>query len=247
MADRDSILTKLEALMKRTRENGASEAEVESAMAVARKLMDANNIEMEELLFRQTSNGAASIEIKEEEARTASKLDRFERYLMSTAAAVCDVKWYYSKSRVWDPEKRKQKSQVRLVFYGMPQDVLAARLLFLELIVIVRAMARTKVGKSWSQRHYYYCDGFCAGLLCKADQLKEQSNSAATSSTSLILRKDLALAKYGTEVLCVRQATSRPMGKERSRSTEYNEGWCDGHDYDLNPKNKRNLEEQETT
>lgn len=243
MADRDNILSKLEALMKRTRENGASEAEVEAAMAVARRLMDEHNIQMEELLAKQKMDGSpSSIEIKEEQARVSAKMDRFEKYLMHTASYICDVKWYYKTVRRFDPEDQKVKKQIQLIFYGMGHDVFAAKLLFLELLVVVRAMARVKVGKQWTQRHYYYCDGFCAGLMSKAQALKAKSNRAAVSSTSLILVKDHAIAKYGEEVLCLHTGKSRPMDSSRYFSKEYSEGYQDGNEYDINPKRERKIE-----
>jgi len=236
MSNRDSILSKLEALMKRTRDNGASEAEVEAAMKIARRLMDEHNIAMEEVLTKQASAGPATIEIKEEEARTASKMDRFEQYLMSTAADVCDVRWYYQKSHKWDEATQKRKTQVKLVFFGMAQDVLAARFLFLELLVVVRSMARAKVGTPWGQRHYYYCDGFCSGLANQANKLKKQSQDEATSGTGLILLKDNALVEYETNVLKAKPGKHKAIAKSRLHSTEFQTGWSDGYQYELNPK-----------
>jgi hypothetical protein len=239
MADRDSILSKLEALMKRTRENGASEAEVESAMAVARKLMDQHNIAMEEILLKEQQGGAQTIDVVEQDVRTSAKKDRFEHYLMHAASDICDVKWYWKTFKLGGGRK-----QITLVFYGMKHDVLAAKLLFLELLVTVRAMARVKVGKGWTQRHYYYCDGFTAGLMQKAAQLKAQSQQAATSSTALILCKDQAIAKYADEVLKAKTAKTRGIDKSRLSSEEFQEGYRDGCDYDLNPKREKQVEQR---
>lgn len=244
MADRDSILTKLEALMKRTRENGASEVEVEAAMNVARKLMDEHNIAMEEVLLQQKQSASpSSIEIKEEKVRSVSTVRRFEQSLMHVVCCVCDTKWYHKQ--VYVPGKRTPETM--MVFYGMGHDVLASKLLFLELLVTVRAMAIVKVGggsgKNQMKRNIY-CDGFCSALYHKARTLKNQSNKAAASSTSLILVKDVALIKYGQEVLNLRTGKSRPRDQKHLSSEEFNAGYRDGDSYDLNPKREKQVAHQ---
>jgi len=239
MADRDSILTKLEALMKRTRENGASEAEVESAMAVARKLMDEHNVAMEEVLGRQVAGGQATIEVTEEEVRSTTTVRIFERYLMDVVCGICDVKWF---QRVDRQKFGKTTKLTHYFFYGMKQDVFAAKLLFLELLITVRVMAVAKIGSGGGKlqmRRNTYCDGFCAGLSCKASQLKEQSRrDTPTTGTSLVLRKDVAIQRYAEDVLHLQEVAVRPIQKERLMSHEFNMGWRDGAEYELNPQNK---------
>lgn len=159
------------------------------------------------------------------------------KFLLGTAAAICDVKYYWRTH--YDPEKKTPEAV--FVFYGMGHDVLTAKLLFLELLVTVRAMARIKIGKSWTQRHYYYCDGFCAGLMAKANALKTKANQAAASSTSLILVKDHAITKYSEEVLKCRTVAARNISRDKLCSEEFNTGYRDGNSYDLNPKREKQV------
>jgi len=236
MADRDSILTKLEALMKRTRENGASEAEVESAMAVARKLMDEHNVAMEEVLLRQSRGKAFTVEIKEETARSTTMPRPFEQLLLHLVSEICGVRWYYRP----DPKTPDRTTRLtHYVFYGMEQDILVAKLLFLELLVVIRAMASVKVGSGGGglqARRRAYCEGFSRGLFFK---VKKQGQEAkpTTPGTSLVLCKEEALDRYSTDILNIKQVKSK-VQKKQNNPSDYNVGWMDGAEYELNPQNK---------
>lgn len=229
---RDKIIDKIEKLMRRTREAGASEAEAESAIAMAHKLMDQHNIELSEIELERAGT-AAGLEVVEEEARTqASNVGRFENTLIAAVTIICGVKVYLRTSRVINKNGRLGK-RVSIVFYGTRTDVAVARLLLNELFIVTRALARGRLGKGWTQQHWRYCEGFAMGIYQQAKQQEEQQKAAHTSDCrALITTKQLKLREY-EEGLGLSQTKGGRPKVNRAANAAYQHGVDDGRAYDV--------------
>lgn len=228
---RADIIDKLEKLMRRTKENGCSEAEIEQAIAFARRLMDKHNIEMSEVL--SASNKELNInEITEECVRTHSKTDRHEISILHTVCNVCDVKAYFIKDRILN-KNMKFKDQYKFMVFGFPNDVLAAKILYSELLIASLAMTRHRLGTGWSLQHKYYCNGFCAGLYQKSKDLKQNAGQGSTNQsacTALIRIKDQLIRQYEDGL----NAKTRRSGRapKAGENGEYYQGLNDGKSYE---------------
>ena len=238
--DREKILSRLESLMKRTRENGASEAEVEAAMRVARKLMDENNIEMEELLEKQKRT-LNTTDVVDHEVRSHCKKERHEDALMWAVCYATDTRWYYTQKWVLDEKKGKHVKQFVRHIVGLEQDVTAARVLFLELLLTMRTMARVKLGTKWTQQHFWYCNGFAEALCTKCRDMQDASKkeaetrTASNPGTGIILVKNEIIQAKLEELGIVKKKPSRVGGRGEFSSDAYNTGRRDGYAQNVSP------------
>lgn len=236
---RDELIDKIEKLMRRTREgSGCSEAEIEQSLAFARKLMDKHNIEMSEVLAAEGKQVELD-QVCEECVRTHSKTDRHEVSILHTVQNICDVKAYFQKDSIL--KNGKFQTQYKFMVVGFPNDVLAAKMLYSELLIASLAMTRQRLGKGWSLKHKYYCNGFCAGLAVKSVQLKNAPKETTTSTcTAMILRKDVLIKQHMDELKTKpRKAGRAPKAGD---SGEYYAGREHGMQYDLHGDRHTKLE-----
>lgn len=241
--DKQKIIDKIEKLMRKTREAGASEAESETAIRAARKLMDEYNVELAEVMAAADSAAKDPLSVDnvvEQVCRENNTAVTFERLLMWVVCFVCDCKWYKQKEIKSGPFKRKRQ----LVLYGFERDVVAARALWIELSITVKAMARAHLGKGWSSKHLQYANGFAYGLYDKAKAMKDERERKPVETsdcTALIVRKkEDALTTYGEEKLQLAKGRShmRPVDSNFALGNSH------GRQHDLKADRSQKLKPQ---
>jgi hypothetical protein len=238
MKTRNEIIDKIEKIMRRTQEGaGASEAEVENALGLARKLMDQHNIDMAEII-------AAGEKTLDEKDILDVQLDitfgPTEERITHVAAQICDCKVYkvtggYFVNKT-GPNAGLSTRKSKLHIYGINQDVTAARVLVMELYIAVKVLGKQRTGRASGKEFWHYCEGFTLGLLHKANTMRQRSEDEAvlrgSNSTALILRKDKVINDYEVAVLHLKPAKPRKLGA-KVLSDAYQAGMRDGKNYDL--------------
>ena len=244
-----SIEDKIRDLLRRTTENGATESEAEQAIGYAQKLMERHNIELAQVL-KEEQRELDLDDITDEVVQSKSTMEVFERDIATCVCSICGVKWYYQKK--WVPNVKYEKlldkyyekptskrgkypeaqvMKVNIHFYGLAQDVAAARILYCDLVVITRALARHSVGKRWTQRHWHYCRGFAEGLRLKAWELAAEARQVRSSDcTVLITTKNNLVQRFAEERLRLRSGRA---SKRKLNSELFAKGVADGKQYDL--------------
>lgn len=221
----NDIIDRIEKLLRRTTENGATTAEAEQALAYAQKLMDKHNIELAEVMSHNQDAAPKFDDVGEEPVQFKAKFETFEKSVAHTVCTMCDLKFYYRNHRY--PKKR-----IEVVFYGLQRDIDIGKMLYAELTLMSRVMARHHLGKKWTQSHWHYCNGFAYGLQIKADEWKaERDRQRSTNTNALIVLKDELIAQYQEKNLKLR--TARSSARQNTHTDEFQQGVRDGKDYDL--------------
>ncbi len=199
---------------------GATEAEAETAMAMARKLMDEHNIKLTDVqMEEEVKEGARSVHTKPK-----AFVPRWEKRM----ARVCDflfgTEHYFSVvgDRTWTGGKTK------IVFIGVGQDPDVASESYAVLCSIVRKMGSAK-GLSGSD-HRDYCLGVAETLSMRAHDIMKASEAKPEMSSC----RDLVITK---KQLVKTKMNELDLGKERSwegrYSQHYQQGRTDGHKINL--------------
>lgn len=234
MASREQILEKLKNLLQRTTANGASEAEVETAMKIARKLMDQHQIEQSELLDVAKPG---QLEIVERQSVPAAKLDVWMRGVASCVAKITNTRWYSREDYARKPNgelkttpKGKFSKVISVWFYGTSTEVDCAIQLYSEYLTVFRTMATIKMG-GWKQECYHYMQGFGAGILSKLnEQAEEEAKKHQNNTTSMILSRDREMHEFAANKGLVARR-QKSLRKTNETSAAYGQGRSDGREY----------------
>jgi len=233
---REAILEKLKNLLNRTAKNGASEAEVETAMKMAQKLMEKHQIDLSEVT---ATAKAGEMGVVERAAAPVAKVDVWMRTVASCVCEITNTKCYIARNYKRDDSgnlaRTKQTGRPTLVFevffYGLPSEVDAAVMLYFEYLIVFRSMARYSLGQKWTQAHFHYMQGFGMGIL---DQLREESAEAAKARTNnvtaMIRTKDAAMTEFAMTKGLVSRKKSK-LRKTEETSAAYHAGRSDGRQY----------------
>lgn len=236
---KNSIIDKIRNLFKRTEANGASEAEVETAMKIAHKMMETHAIEMSDLLESQ-GRSIGMDDIVEQCVRTHCKMDRWEKNMAHCVGMMTDTKWFMSQSVSYENGKKTIKHHV--TYYGERTDVAAAFAMYVELLIVFKTMARHRLGKKWTQAHYHYMDGFGQGMLSIFhDQKKEMEQARSSSSSGMILHKSALIRQYAENKLKLTTRTARPTTKKGENISAFSSGYHDGRAYEGKPDRSNKL------
>jgi hypothetical protein len=234
---KESIIDKIRNLMSRTADKGCSEAEVESALKIARKLMDTHQVEMADLMEAQKRSYTMD-DIVEQIVRTHCKIDRWEKMMMQCVCILTDTKCYRTETFVVEAGKHVKKKQV--VYYGEKQDVAAAHALYVELLIVFKAMARHRLGTKWTQAHYHYMEGFGSGMLSVFYEERAAAKSQQSSNTTgMIIHKSQLIKAYAETKLRLKTSRSSAPAKKGENSGAYRSGHADGRAYNPSPPAER--------
>jgi hypothetical protein len=237
---REKIIEKIRNLFKRTADNGASEAEVETAMKIAHKMMETHAIEMADLLDKQSKTLGID-DIEQQCVRTHCKIDRWEKRMAMCVCMMTDTKCYFSQSHVIEKGKIVKKHHV--TYYGQSDDVAAAFAMYVELLIVFKTMARHRLGKKWTQAHYHYMEGFGTGMLSIFHEQKSQMQRERSSGTTgMILHKSALIRQFEETKLNLRTRVARPTRKREGMRDAYGAGYTDGRAYEANPDRSKKLD-----
>jgi hypothetical protein len=189
--DLDKIKEKIMSLMSKTTENGASEAEANSAMIIAIKLSEQYGINMENIKQRTVSGEFVLRKFNE----GAKNLSVVAKNLPWSIAYFTDTKTFVSTSQTGRGggfKRAKKKTEKSAMFYGYSVDV--------ELAEYIYKVCERAVHQEWlnfakrgvvGERAHKRVDfqvGMCLRLCERLEALKK-SNTAKTNGTELVLLK----------------------------------------------------------
>lgn len=206
MADRNSLLEKLRALMNKTTENGCTEAEAMAALDKVRALMDAYEVTDADLQLSKAE--AAILHSDPPDVRDPHKI---KRHLGVAVAKFCDCK-------IWRGEKE------RLHLCGFPSDVEFAVWLLDHLSDFVQAaLVSYLIGRldSKAERRkniQSFVLGCTDRITRRLNQLREQSSAEqVVNSHALVVIKSAAIAEKMHELgIKLRSSSSRSSSFNRT-------------------------------
>lgn len=233
MSDRERIVERIKKLLAHANDNGErmSEAEVESYVRMAQKLMREHEVEEDEVLRREPHRHQAAYEsiVQVDAYFRDSTMPAYAEHLMLVCEVVCGVKSL--KRRQWTATPRGGAWRKTLVFYGLPRDCEVAVALYRELLTSMRVMARVRFGQKHGAMHRSYCSGFVARLDEKARDLR----SEPVTGTAIVLVKDGLLRRYG-EALGLKAA---PKNRQQIDDAAYWRGHADAADVSLGDEDRQ--------
>lgn len=225
---KNDIVDKIRNLLQRTKEKGASEAEVETAAKLAAKLMEKHQIDQAEV-FEHNQSSLGIEDYCEMVMRDHCKWERWEKRLGSLAAESTNTKYYMRKSP-GITKTGKLRLRYQFVAYGHRDDVQAACAMFAEMLTVCRTMAITRLGP-WKQQHYHYCEGFCTELIFKLREERRAAEEERNKNTrTLVVRKDELLRQYAAEKLNLKDSRSGKADKSQ-HGDAYRQGLTDGKNF----------------
>jgi Protein of unknown function (DUF2786) len=203
--DRDSLITKIQALMAKTVDAGCTEEEALSALDKVRALMDAYEITEAELQLSKEEKA-----ILRSEPPGSSDAHSIKFFLVGTVAEFCDCKGW--------------KGTDGIVFCGLPTDARLATWLLDSLTAFVQAeLARHLMGclapKNERRRVISgFVSGCCGRINERLRALRKQSAAAATSNgRELVAVKGTAVDdRMKADGICLRFSRSQRQQDEAS-------------------------------
>jgi hypothetical protein len=199
----------------------ASEAEMNTAMEMARKLM--SKFDIDEGLFERLVKGDDEsknnlfdqmVEVRAYHRKEVRNYEFFD-YMADAVTFVCDVGF----RRDYEELERKQKKtnkwgecpdkeyQYSFKFYGLPRDVAMATALYQELVATMFAMSWLTQGKGgWTKKHNSYAMGIGHRLYWKGKAIKDAAAAATSSGEeaqagAIVISKRGLLDRYKYDVL----------------------------------------------
>lgn len=229
----EKLLKRLNQILKRTTDNGATEAEAKQALEYAEKLMREHDIEMSEV--EGYAESLTTDAVQDFMARSVVSPALFEKILACAVAKLFNCGCYVRKNYSKNP--RSPKTEMH--FVGFQLDTQAAGATYCELIVAARAFARAYFGSGWRSEHNNFCKGFAFGIIDKIDDIvreRESEQEVETSnSTALIVRKNELVQNKLVELGIVKPKKSRAVGA----GAGFTEGRFEGSNYSLSANSNR--------
>lgn len=197
MSNLDKVRAKIEALLKKTEANGATEFEASMAMEKAEQLMSEHGITLEDL-----NHGVKQSDFIRRKFSDGKKLSILDQYVASAIGRYTDTKVWnnlefagYKQGRT-TTGKRRMNTTSSLMFYGFAVDVELAEYIYK---VCDSAMetewkmfsVKLPVGARKAARNSFMI-GMAVRLRTRLDELKKQNMQKADSRNQLVvLKRDL--------------------------------------------------------
>jgi hypothetical protein len=243
MSNIDKIRAKISALLRKTEANGASEAEANSAMAIASRLMAEHGVTMNDIKENNTAARDFSKRHVNPGAKNMSVVDKF----VATAIAT------YTDTKVWNSKgfdgfkrgktKMKAKYSSNLMFYGYSIDVELAEYIYKICDSAVetewKKFSRTVPAGSRAKARVTFQLGMSLRLRDRLLEMKT-TNIEETNGTDLVVLKkqlvetsflndlNVGLAKAGTAKVTYRPGKTFEAGQNAADSVRFNREVHDG-------------------
>lgn len=173
------------------RSKGATEAEAQTAISMAQKLMAQHNLSMSDVDFKKEVESGAK-EATYEHGR--SQLDEYEKRLARLMDTLFDVEHFLTD--VYKKEEMIWRAGIKFVGVGVDPDV--ANAAYLSMLGTIRRMGAGTAYQGASKRHYMM--GVIDGLISRAEQERRAEKQAAVKSREMVVTKGAVikaqLAKY---------------------------------------------------
>lgn len=237
--DTQAAIDRIRKLIKHAQGEGATEAELDSYMAKARKIMEEFNLDDKAIAESEVAKDTAYDSMKYERGFSRSgSLWQGDTDLAYVVGVVCGTRHFTGFRNTSDDGRvyygRTGRVQTRhfIMWYGMPRDVAVSMALYAELKATVETMAAFRgygsSGMNQAFRSYYL--GFVNRLWQKANEQKNQS-TVESGTTAIVLVKDGLLKRFAKDKLNLSRSKSR--GTTIGDSTAYATGNADGRDVHL--------------
>jgi hypothetical protein len=248
----ERIVRKIQALFSKTTEQGASEAEAQTAIDMATRLMEEHHLTADDLGHEPADDYKRVDSAKFDTRRSfvGGKLFSWEAYLATFVMKFVGVGNYIDNSISMirkngfvqftdDGEPRYGKS---LVFFGVAEDAAIAAELYDELRILIASMAVARWGTVYKGDGAAYAEGFVLGLITKHVTATAEAKRLATDSTSLVLiarRDDLVKYKQTKATTWLESEKGIKLGSSQSRqgsqgsTVARNQGFKDGKATDV--------------
>lgn len=254
--DTEKVKDLVRKLLNVTRDDAATEGEIDNALRFAKGLMDKHHMDEEDLV-QEPEDQWKSIEAASRDrvfVSVGGKFFAWEDYLSAFCVTFVGGVGVYkdpSKSRIARNhrgivilnEEEEPYKGVRYCFYGIAEDAMMAAELFHELRMTIRTMARLRYGTCYTRDGGMYAQGFVAGLRMKIErQEKEQRKLAQSDNHALILierRQDLIERKLENAQRWLKKLTGIKLVRgplntgANGSAAAYHEGKEDGNKADV--------------
>jgi len=224
----DGILRKLQALERMANaEGGATENEIEQALAHIRRIRDEYDISEAEA-FRTPE----TVSIIEEESREWNRLIPWMEMLAWVPAELCDCRWFIRNKFKGYTARGRPKYYKAIIFVGTPRDAATASGLYQFLYSTVRIMGTMRFGGgNWNVSHTSYAEGIISTLRERVRFLRQNADNVTPGIGAIVLVKDRAVDDY----MCGLGLKRGKALKRRSFDHSANAaGRVDGKKVDLN-------------
>lgn len=228
MANLSKIREKISALLKRNKDNGASEAEAVAAMSHAARLMQEHGITLEDI---REGTEASTDFVKKHVNPREKNLSTFDRLVAPAIAR-------YTDTRVWNDKTEKRVS--KLMFFGYRVDV--------ELAEYIREVCDRAAETEWKKFSRNIPTGdriskrksFLAGMAVRlAERLKEMKTENVEKSDGrqlVVVKTDLVRRAFEAENMRLRNSGSVrysannafAAGKAAAENVRFNRAVHDG-------------------
>lgn len=237
LLDTEAVLRRIASLMAKTRDAGATPEETNSAMRVAKKLMDQYNVQEHQVLAAKDARAdvaakAAYDSITEIVVYQRKGMNQWDKQLCRVVNAVCGTKTYFTQK--WGKDGRGKDAFLdTMMMYGFPVDLEVSKALFHELLATMRAMLRVRYGKDALRYEASYCLGFVTDAIYKAQNMKIASAEYQVdeNTTAIVLQKDKIVERWAADKLSLGPARGRAT-KVRNAAA-YDAGRRDGSNLEL--------------
>lgn len=221
-----TIIDRIKKLLNLAKDDAAFDAEAESALRFARRLMLLHNVDESTLAAPKDAHEVAA----DEEYGTSEILGfretmmAWEGYLAHAVANLVGTVKFYKEDRqirrtaagiaVIDPRTGRSLHSVRVTFYGPLDDTRDATILFREWSEVIASMGRLRYGTFFRGPGRAYADGFAGALFQKVEKFQAEEKILTQKSQSLLTGDEK------TTALVVIQATAL-MEAKREKATEW--------------------------
>lgn len=206
MNNLDKVRVKIEALLKKTEANGASEHEAQFAMLKAQQLMEEHGISLEDL-----SHGVKQSDFIRRKFSDGKKLSILDRYVAASIARYTDTKVWndlefagYKNGRTVNG-KRRINTTSNLTFYGFAVDVELAHYIYKVCDAAMETEWKTfSVGLPTGQRkaaRSSFMLGMAVRLRTRLTDLKQQNVQKTSDRNQLVVLKNQLVERAAKEEL----------------------------------------------
>lgn len=243
MSNIDKIRAKISALLKKTEANGASEAEANSAMAIASKLMAEHGVTINDI---KENNEAARDFSKRHVNPGAKNLSVVDKFVANAIGVYTDTKVWNSKGFdgfKMGKTKMKAKYSSNLMFYGYSVDVELAEYIYKICDSAVetewKKFSRTVPAGARAKARVTFQLGMTLRLRDRLMEMKKTTVEETNGNALVVLKKQLVETSFKSDVTSKRSGAStstvkyRPgaafeAGKQAAESVRFNREVHDG-------------------
>jgi hypothetical protein len=254
------MIDKIRALLRKTTEHGATQAEMESAMAMAQKLMTKHGIDSVSVMSAEEEAEARKLNIKKVYFNTGRQRYETDQYIYRVLERCFMVRVLWSSSyeivkgfrkvERWDGtvekyERDRLKQRLVYVLVGDEPDVEMAKMIIEELHPIMRRALNAHLRETGQIWNATTCHSFFLGISCgyieanekgKQEALMESEEAARDRYALVLVDKEKEVENFFSQIKTVRSRTISGGRSGGFDSSAFNKGKAQGGKLQLGKK-----------